>query len=461
MATLWNCGQLMDWLGEDLDEGEDAVQKFTPKKGEYYLFENEYQSDYEWDWQVYKDDTLMSVKNDTLRKQILCRIGSATDVNDCLILKTDYDGNVINYGDLDTLYNVTILEDKILFWYIDNSGQIITKEISNSSYTNIANGESRILPIDQCVDALLTGWGIGDAMNTAYTKHRFNKTGKKILQTTLAAGASVALGPTGGLSTTFSFMATDAALEKFNKKTRKACYGDDVIVYINNIEEIDNGVLNVNVTIANVNSIPKEIPLSDENLTNNRNFINMGLLARLDYIPYSDEYDYCSQEIPINLNGENYQTFDITLPLKGGNYQIRPFIRSSSKLIYSLWYKNTDGDRVIYGDPWSYKIQYAYISKLNPKKLTYNHINDTYTSSYSIEITINADYSEDGHVGENPIYLGFESQFTKTDSIVCNQYIKFNYVHEPQIIHGVYKTAEIVTGKMPVCVPKTVYAKDE
>lgn len=28
MATLWNCGPLMDWLSEDVDEGEDVNQTF-------------------------------------------------------------------------------------------------------------------------------------------------------------------------------------------------------------------------------------------------------------------------------------------------------------------------------------------------------------------------------------------------------------------------------------------------
>ena len=88
LSTLWSCRNFFEIFDEDFDE---ETEEFNPEKGKYYLFENEYPSNYEWDWQVYKDDTLMSVKDDTLRKQILCRIGSATNVNDCLIYKTDYD----------------------------------------------------------------------------------------------------------------------------------------------------------------------------------------------------------------------------------------------------------------------------------------------------------------------------------------------------------------------------------
>ena len=650
MATLWNCGPLMDWLSEDVDEGEYVDQTFKPEKGKYYLFENEYPSDYEWDWQIFKDDTLMSVKDDTLRKQMLCRIGLVDDEKDCIVFKVDYDGNLINYGNLDTLYNVTYHEDKIVFWNID--GNIInTQEFFNNTTLNSSYSRGFIGNSLKVMEGIFNTKAVIDGGNSL-KNHRFKKFGS----VAITSGISMALPKPWGLVFSTGTEIVNNKIEGNNKKIRKLIYGEDVSLNINSVTEISEGILSVNVTIRNIHKIPKNVYSKKPACTpeENKNLITLGILARSEHIPYTDEYDYCSYEVPINLHGDNEQTFEITLPLlKGGLQIIRPYIRSEIDQVYTPILKNIDGDLVVYGEPTSHYIKELYITNVTPNKLEYDYLNQKYNCTYNVDVLKNANFSSsvgliceygifedtfqekkeypikspnsqtketiqifdnptnidldystykatitkslgvyskhmsdsdiepryeyndeqryelvfqleqptieiksvewietkgvsfvyqdgilpatgkeshfkvhvvsksmpfgstsemyggefytirggtsthptpamlnvqniaalikeeskdninfyydvyvtqyhtDRHIGENPIYMGFKSKFTETDSIVCKQYIKFNYEHKPQILHGEYKTAEIITGKMPDYDPKTIYSKEQ
>ena len=651
MTTLWNCGPLMDWLGEDMDEDVDVPQEFNPEKGKYYLFENEYPSDYEWDWQIFKDDTLMSVKDDTLRKQILCCVGLADDEKDCIVFKVDYDGNLINYGNLDTLYNVTYHEDKIVFWNID--GNIInTQEFFNNTTLNSSYSRGFIDNSLKVMEGIFNTKAVIDGGNTL-KNHRFKKFGS----VAITSGISMALPKPWGLVFSAGTEIVNHKIEENNKKTKKLLYGEEVALNINSVTEISEGILSVNVTIQNVHKIPKNLYSKKPACTpeENKNLITLGVLAKWEYIPYTDDYDYCSYEVPVNLHGDNEQTFEITLPrLKGGLQIIRPYIRAEINDIYTPILKNIDGDLVVYGEQESYSIQHLYISKVTPQKIIYDKTIDKYIGSYSIELVRNigdlqskkiisygvyeeasdkthpvesdgigdkvyiqvydtlsyiepdynnytaiinktlgtymttlitskepiietkkfkyddyelvfqleeptieiksvklietkevystygydevavpaigkeshfqvhvvskcmpfgheswmaggefytirggtsthptparldvqniaatikeeskdninfyyevyvTKYHTDDNIGENPLYFGFESQFTETDSIVSKNYVKFNYVPNSLLdVDGGYKTAEIITGKMPDYVPKTIYSKEQ
>ena len=178
LSTLWSCRNFFEIFGEDFDE---ETEEFNPEKGKYYLFENEYPSDYEWDWQIFKDDTLMSVKDDTLRKQILCRIGMAYNEKDCIIFKVDYDGNLVNFGDLDTIYSAATFEDKMVFWYTNNS-QIITNEFLYNENLNSLNSRGYIDNSLKVIDGLFNLKGVYDG-GVALKNHRFKKFGKDAVLT--------------------------------------------------------------------------------------------------------------------------------------------------------------------------------------------------------------------------------------------------------------------------------------
>lgn len=676
MATLWNCGPLMDWLSEDVDEGEYVDQTFKPEKGKYYLFENEYPSDYEWDWQIFKDDTLMSVKDDTLRKQILCRIGSATK-DEYIVIKSDYDGIVQMIGTEDSLYNVTYNEDKISLWNIGKDGNLTTKELSYSKTLFSKKNESRgflsissktVENIFKTGEALLTAAdatekGIIAANRTRYSYQRF---GIDISQNFIAAGIGACFaGPVGaaaGFTASAAFTFINNKMASNNEEIIDIFYGNYVNINIDDVKEISDGVISVDITINNVNSIPSEIPYVDNKGLRHegRNFISIEVLAKREYVPYTDYYDASSGEVSVNINSSNSQTFNLILPpLKGGKYMIRPYIKSRHDLLindaYNNFIQNIDGDFVVYGESSMYEVNYLNIKGTNPKKLVYDYSTGKLVCSYSVEVEKNIDdlsgkkiidygiyeysggdkktfslenigdknkgyiqisenpedvtydyknytgtierrfgtyistmivskdpvietsyseekdytltfqmekptieiqsvklietkevystygYSEvaapaigleshfqvhvvdksmpfgysswvaggefytarggtathptpaeldiqniaatikeeskdninyyyevyvtkyhtDSNIGENPLYFGFKSKFTETDSIVSKNFIKFNYVPNPLLdVDGGYKTAEILTGKMPDYIPITKYAKE-
>lgn len=659
MTTLWNCGPLMDWLGEDMDEDVDEPQEFNPEKGKYYLFENEYPSDYEWDWQIFKDDTLMSVKDDTLRKQILCRVGLADDDKDCIILKVDYDGNLINYGNLDTLYSVTYYDDKIAFYRVDCNEIILKEFYANKQNISITHSQKASRAIDW-IKNFENALDIKDIYygGKAISEGKLKKFAK---DATINVATKPLPQPIGIAFSASEFILIDPLIEAHNSKIRTFLYGNNVTVEISSINETSPGNLSINIVVSGINTIPQKIKLNPINdleacIPNSyyKNHISLAVVCRKDFIPYTNEYDYSTYEVPINLDGQNEQTFTLTLPrLKGGEYYLRPYIRSHHDVVFK---NDIHPERVIYGTSYNYRISSINILGINPKKLVYDYTSQELFCSYSVEVeknigdmpgkivsgygiyeyvdenkkiyplvnegsntkgyvqisenpmgveydyksytgsiekrfgayiaTINDSYSAvhdtiffydnnytlifqleeptieiksvklietkgvystygydevavpaigkeshfqvhvvskcmpfgheswmaggefytirggtsthptparldvqniaatikeeskdninfyyevyvtkyhtDDNIGENPLYFGFESQFTETDSIVSKNYVKFNYVPNSLLdVDGGYKTAEIITGKMPDYVPKTIYSKEQ
>lgn len=386
LSTLWSCRNFFEIFGEDFDE---ETEEFNPEKGKYYLFENEYPSDYEWDWQIFKDDTLMSVKDDTLCKQILCRIGSATNVNDCLIYKTDYDGNIITYGTIDSLYSVTYYDDKIAFFRV-NGDEIILKEFPmNRESVSFKNSQhtSRAINWINTLNNMFDIKSVYDG-GKAISEGRL----KKFATNATIFAATKPLPPHINLAfNAVQSLVYEPLVEADNSTKRTFLYGNNVSVEISSINETTPGNLTIKVIVSGINSIRKNIKL---NLINDvgacmprddKNYISLAVLCRKDFTPITNEYDYTTYEVPINLEGQDEQTFTLTLPkLKGGDYYLRPYLRS-----VAVFKDDINPDLVIYGTPYNFVISSINITGTNPKQLVYDYTSQKLTCTYSVEVEKN------------------------------------------------------------------------
>ena len=362
LSSLISC----DKFNTSEDDGLEG-NTFTYQKGKYYTWESEDSINDNWDACIFKDDTVIVAKRDTINKQIIYCINlNQTTTDNCLIFSTTEDGELLTCGNQKRIFNVSKDDNSYFLWSFDELSNLQyiyiprgqkSRTANKANYANNTNKRksiwsglktkdftdisSAIFPQNAILGVVSNG---KDAIELTENLHNgeYQKFAEGVSKTVLIAGISV-VNPALGGAIQFGFWTIEHTTERQHEDFRQCFYGTDVYIYISGIRQNTNGTISVNVTVGNINKIPKQLlynsgdaPWLPNAVVNN--YIFIGVLARYMFPPTYNNNEYCSQEAIIDLNGTNEQELTLTLPtMNAGKYMIRPYLRTNIDKIYDLY----------------------------------------------------------------------------------------------------------------------------
>ena len=348
-------------------------------KDVYYGIENEIPSDYEWDAMIIKNDSAVFAKRDTTNNNVLYFVNNIkSDVESGTFYLFSEEGELLLFGNSKCTLYYNHRSSGDFLSTIDDEGKIVTIPVETKK-TNKSRTNRRAFKDSKIWKSLMDFIDLGGLVNIKYSPlpaaskvkdvaelvensrngkdYEFLSNASKMT----LVGIVSKVGTGYGIPLSLFFWSVNDNIEKYHQQIREKLYGNNVLMWIDNIKDNADGTFSVTVNISGIKSIPKFIYNFDDYVCipspESRNYIMLGVLARYLFEPEYDSYEYCSQEIAVDLNGEDKQEYTLILPsMPSGQFFIRPYIRSNREEIFDKSNRSIHKKDVIYGESKEYNV---------------------------------------------------------------------------------------------------------
>ena len=361
---------------EDNNNKEEYFEPIPLDKDVYYCVEKEIPSEYEWDAMIIKNDSAVFAKRDTTNNNVLYFVNNIkSDFESGIFYLISEEGELLSLGNSKCILNYIQAPSGNFLSTLDDEGKIVTIPVETIK-SNKSRTKRRALKDSKIWKGLMDFIDLGGLIKIKYsplpaaskikdiaelTENCINGKSNEFLynvsKMTLIGGVTkVSEGAFAPYAIPLSlfFWEINNRIEKKHEIIREKLYGHNVDMEIYSIKANPNGTLSVKVSISGIRTIPKFLYNWDDFVCTpspeSRNYIMIGVLARFLFEPEYDSYEYCSQEIAVNLEGEDKQEFTLTLPsMPSGKFILRPYIRSNREEIFNKSNRSVHKKDVVYG----------------------------------------------------------------------------------------------------------------